>query len=1310
MGVDDISYSFTSNSTVGYQKKSSSFLPITADESKSPTVLKEKTTSAVAAAPTLKKPSLPTPLKSMIQSLRKVSSPGSYKLSSSGVPKSSEIALSSSPSAIFQPSYRKVIPTPLRKGILLSKRNEEPESLSFMEIISKSAATSSSSPVQSNNFPRVLPTPLRKGILSKRSFGDLDSTEISSSASVKSARKEVVSIVKGQASKKGTSFSLQQAIIARKKTLKHVGGVSDNNESCVKSQLRGLPTPLRKAIALRKENNEISELQLPKSSKKHSKNDDPQTKQLLCGPSKSSLEFEKQCSFLKDIKKSLFSPLKQEIAKRRKSLRANLVPDADTAEVLSLFTEESSLIEQHILSPVVEKVIHCVTESLTATPAKREVVKKGLSTPLRLAIKSRRSTFRKIVGENTPNDDVFVAEDKKDDEETAPQQEEILHDHSNKTAEVKIEPALDFCDEVSAFTLKLVTDILYSNSIQITSDIMSHPRSSTEEEKSAGVDEPVAENVAQILVLDHNCPPSTGGKKRRSSYSLPFLSPITPNNDRHQRNILHSLEKKSKSYYSSLLSTISNREAYLTNLVNHLTDVDMEIIESYTQKLLTVTSPSLMDEQDAFGIAMDAYVRGIEYLLRNGEERALLVSEDKDIDETEVRLVANDIDQSMDCDSCAVDYLTMIEPANQSPTVKEVRDLGDAATEYNENDCIDYSSVLNDLFRLPCAFTDANYDGYDNQFIESYAEELSETAGVSSAVAYGIALDSYVSDPVKFRHYVGRLALPSLQNVYYQMEETVIQSDDSNEELKGERECSVTSQHQLLENDDVITSKPQEAIECMMSLDLVKVHEGKSDCDKVNDFTLENSVLVTDDDGEAGHVLPMDNSSEMEEQFLVKTDRSSLSSEVSADLIEIQINSIPDKQEEILKEEKQEDISSCVIVVREEMSEAFPGIKKRKSSLPQDVTEEEIYSKTAGDAPSKRSRLSNVLSMVCFNEVESRIVIQDVDRVSFKTVVDTPARPTSQRIRSTPSRSDRKKEKSETETVSVNLVSVSLQNPLNVREEEDMYDIEENKNTAPNPESRNRKARGTKNTVEKIREQPTVAEVQVTAEETKSVARPKSKTNKKTELFEIQEAETHVGVEKTQEIDHTTVDVEEKLASCRGRRLANNISKTVARKPVDVQIIKEEVGPSSVTDVRVAGKRTGLIRDGKKAVVQEQVGLDIEKENPENEPLSIVEQSVDRRGTRKANNADKKVEEVPELIEKLGKQKEQSNSPVTSVRKGVRQTKASTKQTMQPEVVQKKGQASTKLSSKEATRNYKESSVVETEEEDEEALAILCDG
>jgi hypothetical protein len=60
------------------------------------------------------------------------------------------------------------------------------------------------------------------------------------------------------------------------------------------------------------------------------------------------------------------------------------------------------------------------------------------------------------------------------------------------------------------------------------------------------------------------------------------------------------------------------------------------------------------------------------------------------------------------------------------------------------------------------------------------------------------------------------------------------------------------------------------------------------------------------------------------------------------------------------------------------------------------------------------------------------------------------------------------------------------------------------------------------------------------------------------------------------------------------------------------------------------GKRSGLIRNGKKAVVQEQVGLDIEKEDPENEPLSIVEQSVDRRGTRKANNADKKVEEVPE--------------------------------------------------------------------------------
>jgi len=72
----------------------------------------------------------------------------------------------------------------------------------------------------------------------------------------------------------------------------------------------------------------------------------------------------------------------------------------------------------------------------------------------------------------------------------------------------------------------------------------------------------------------------------------------------------------------------------------------------------------------------------------------------------------------------------------------------------------DFANCLSSLFRLPLSYLDANNSELDEELVDYYAQELQLVSNISSAVAYGVALDTYLSDPVQFRHRVGKMALP----------------------------------------------------------------------------------------------------------------------------------------------------------------------------------------------------------------------------------------------------------------------------------------------------------------------------------------------------------------------------------------------------------------------------------------------------------------------------------------------------------------------------------------------------------------------
>jgi hypothetical protein len=688
------------------------------------------------------KKTLATPLKKKIESLRKPETP-----------RASLQLQAKSPGKLPEGMPRS-LPTPLRNGIQLKRRDYDTKEMTSPP---KEQAIGKFEKLEK----RSLPTPLRKQILNKQANSKKDESQ--------------QEVMENPPAPKKINFSLQEAIIAKKKTLKQVNGGIVGNSGTVKAptpvksitKISLVPTPLRKAIALRREKVELAMKMEsePKIDKKNIATEAKIQNKIMSENKHQEQQQQKQqqepqTDLMVEVRKTLFSPLKNEIVKRRISLRISkeVQTNMTVAEKRDSFVDmEPQVLEANtdnkVFSPVIEKVAIAISETLNS-PINSLSPMKALATPLRKAIQARRVSFgvkqtleflkdSTVDTQNAPvylealsppqRMDVEVSENPIATEE----QDNFLS--PNKSPLLAAESAVN---ELLANTQQLFTDILNAQSLQISTDVINHEDHSemfdVEESKYLSPKvfpreeeiPTVAENVAQLL------------SEKKSLQSL--FSPITPGNERAKVNLLNSIEKKSRTQYLNIVSSMeSDRESFLTDIVAHLSDLDMEIIESYTQKLISITSKSLLDENDAFGIVLDAYIRGIECLVKDFTEDSeskiskCLIFEDS---------VANDQINS--------------EVRNAATTSSNDSDT-------NEDYVTENLSGIHALFKLPKCYVDAHYDVYDEELVETYAEELCITAGVSSAVAYGIALDSFLADPVKFRHFIGRLELPSNQKIHF---------------------------------------------------------------------------------------------------------------------------------------------------------------------------------------------------------------------------------------------------------------------------------------------------------------------------------------------------------------------------------------------------------------------------------------------------------------------------------------------------------------------------------------------------------------
>lgn len=141
-----------------------------------------------------------------------------------------------------------------------------------------------------------------------------------------------------------------------------------------------------------------------------------------------------------------------------------------------------------------------------------------------------------------------------------------------------------------------------------------------------------------------------------------------------------------------------------SDVVNKLSEKDLENIDNYASLL---TSTSGIDENQSYAVAFDAYVVGVEQ-----------------------------------CNS-------IFAPITVPSIPEVVCSLSPQQDIENPKDFDYYGASLSQLFRLP---TECGDDSDDIDLVNAYGEELELKGGITAAVAYNVALDTFLADPVGFRN------------------------------------------------------------------------------------------------------------------------------------------------------------------------------------------------------------------------------------------------------------------------------------------------------------------------------------------------------------------------------------------------------------------------------------------------------------------------------------------------------------------------------------------------------------------------------
>ena len=309
------------------------------------------------------------------------------------------------------------------------------------------------------------------------------------------------------------------------------------------------------------------------------------------------------------------------------------------------------------------------------------------------------------------------------------------------------------------------------------------------------------------------------------------ISPQANSRGRSRESLLNSLQKKAA--VTSVAPQDINSEEY--DIVSLLTDAELQLVNIYAEKL----SMYGLSDDEAHQVSLDAYISGIETYFATLESSVQHPTK-----------LASDLNEGMNQanspfgESCSETLMNAEENCDEK--------------SLSSND--DYN--LRKLFHLPVVYMDANDDTLDSELVEQYAEELQQVANVSAAIAYGIALDTFLADPVEFRHRIGKLPLPRIIPVRTIAEEVEKEYEDWEEQQEYEvplKISAVQNKHIYFtyEDDDEDTNDQMSvedtsvassaAVESVIPSDNVP----SSSYEGVSESTIESEILVA-----GGTVLP----------------------------------------------------------------------------------------------------------------------------------------------------------------------------------------------------------------------------------------------------------------------------------------------------------------------------------------------------------------------------------------------------------------------------------------------------------------------
>jgi hypothetical protein len=285
-----------------------------------------------------------------------------------------------------------------------------------------------------------------------------------------------------------------------------------------------------------------------------------------------------------------------------------------------------------------------------------------------------------------------------------------------------------------------------------------------------------------------------------SAFAPPTDTSSSPNETRRRESLLFSLEKK----------TAHGNERDMDDIVASLTQDELDVIDEYANKI----EATGIDALESYALALDSFVTGMhncqskarqsisftDYTLEQQHESSLrdLFSDPSDYDLNEeqgdlelVEIYAGEMMVNAGIDS-AIAYGVALDSFTADPVAfrRHVRSIYPAFKTRSLDQDISVSNVLfsrskqtgvsevptygaslRRLFQLPAAYQTEEEDGLDIALVEKYAEEIQDIAGLEESVAYGVALDSFISDPVQFRLSNIRLLKSSVSTVAKSFEE-----------------------------------------------------------------------------------------------------------------------------------------------------------------------------------------------------------------------------------------------------------------------------------------------------------------------------------------------------------------------------------------------------------------------------------------------------------------------------------------------------------------------------------------------------------